>query len=134
MAAMTLGVLVEVVGGRLGGVRTTRSEHDLRVRLADVDDVDTVGAGLPQVGVHMDLFCKMLTTVLLRKSVCQRLTWRFLDPRCAWAARSISISWLVALITFGRLAGMLTVVCPGRIEHFVVVRGVPWGKLGVEAA
>jgi hypothetical protein len=34
----------------------------------------------------------------------------FLEPRWAWAARSSSMSWLVALKTLGRLEGAMIAV------------------------
>ena len=41
--------------GSRGGERTPGSEHDLGVRLADVNDVDTVSTGLPEVRLHVHL-------------------------------------------------------------------------------
>lgn len=43
------------VGGVVNGDNDARSEHDLLPRLANVDDIDTVGPGLPQVGLHVHL-------------------------------------------------------------------------------
>lgn len=55
--------------------------------LANVDDVHTIDTGLPQVGLHVHL--------------------KVLGTEVALAARSISMSWLVALKMDGRLAGAI---------------------------
>ena len=41
--------------GILDGCNDTRSEDDFLPGFADVDDVDTVGAALPYIGLHVGL-------------------------------------------------------------------------------
>ena len=46
---------VRTVGGVVNGDDDARSENNLLPRLADVDHVDTIGSGLPQVRLHVHL-------------------------------------------------------------------------------
>lgn len=46
---------LRTIGGVVDGGDDARSEHNLLPGLANVDDIDTVGARLPQVRLHVHL-------------------------------------------------------------------------------